>query len=202
MNAKLKKLLLNNMTMSAFFIILIVFINGCATTPPKPKTPNDVFLQSKVETNPYLKTTLVFSPGYSSRVTLKSTIKDEGFYVAALSATIIHKKISNYCLGVSDTASNWRFYSYAQDAKNGMPLGFKVIDREVKSNIYGGSPSTEEYFEISLTREYLEKSKDSGLNIEVMGLRGKRTIIIPATYVQGFPKKVDSVVLYSKVIDK
>ena len=146
MNAKLKKLLLNSMTVSVLFLFLVVFMNSCATAP-KIKTPNDVFLQSKVETDPYLKTTFVLSPGYS-----KQNILEDWYYTAALAALILKGDVISYNLGVSDTSSNWRFYSYAEDKTSGMPLGFKVMDREVKSNIYGGSPSTEEYFEISLTR--------------------------------------------------
>lgn len=76
----------------------------------------------------------------------------------------------------------WRFYNSAYDS-NGESLDTTLISRKVDSCSRYGCSHTE-HVGLNITKEYLEKNKDSGINFKLSGKAGEAIFFIPGTYVQ------------------
>jgi hypothetical protein len=78
----------------------------------------------------------------------------------------------------------WRFYNSAYDS-DGNSLNTTVISRDVSScSRYGCSH--EEHIGLNVTREYLEKKRDTGINFKVSGKAGEEIFYIPSGYIRAF----------------
>jgi len=152
-------------------LVFILFIAGCVTPL---KTANDVFLQSKIDTDSYKKTTWVESPSLEGWI-----------HSVWLRAQVENKKVILYQIYVSDRDTDWRFFHSAYDA-GGNKLDFRTVDSLVTS-----TGSTREDYVIVVDRKYLNNSIGKGINFKAVGQRGEKIIIIPSVYIEGFLRKVD-----------
>ena len=76
----------------------------------------------------------------------------------------------------------WRFYDNAYDS-NGERLDTTLISRKVEDCSRYGCSHTE-HVGLNITKEYLEKNKDSGINFKLSGKAGQAIFFIPGSYVQ------------------
>ena len=76
----------------------------------------------------------------------------------------------------------WRFYDSAYDS-NGERLDVVLISRNVDSCRRYGCSYTE-HVGLNITKEYLERNKNSGINFKLTGKAGEAVFLIPGTYVQ------------------
>lgn len=93
--------------------------------------------------------------------------------------------IISYQIYVSDYYPlNWHFYNRAFDS-NGELLDMVTIDREVES--CHSYCSYRETIGLTVTRNYLEKAKNTGIRFKLSGKSGEDAIFsIPAAYIKGF----------------
>lgn len=84
-------------------------------------------------------------------------------------------------------ANGWKFFSSALDS-DGNTLPVQVLDRQVEDTI-----GINEQFEASLTRPYLEAHRISGLDIRFGGKYGLLTVKLPASYIQAFLARLETV---------
>jgi hypothetical protein len=79
---------------------------------------------------------------------------------------------------------DWRFYQTAFDS-NGSNLNVTQISRDVSScNRYGCAK--EEHLAVNLSRDYLEKNKETGIRFKLSGKAGEEVFFIPSGYIKGF----------------
>lgn len=157
--------------------IIIVAVSGCSSTP---ETVETVYDNCKAEYDDYQKTTKVTSPAHGewfgpARSYLRSTIKDGKPLFFQLYVTCT-------------TESYAKRFNEAYDL-NGDAFELVRIDTDVSV-----SSSTTKYFEtvgILLSREYLDNSTTTGLEIQISGSSGKQVVRLPAIYVEGFLRKID-----------
>jgi len=85
----------------------------------------------------------------------------------------------------------WYFLSSASDVE-GTVLPLVQIDRNVDQ-----SANVEEIVGVTLSRDYLENHKSSGLNIRIAGQRGSVVVKVPGAYVAGFLARFDDALAQS-----
>lgn len=156
--------------------VMFLFV-GCVAINPI-KTSNDVLSKTIIDNDPYKKITWIRTPAFRNYGGI-------GYYSSFLRVLIKNENPITYQFYVSDEAKSWRFYSDAYD-NSGARLDFIGIDREVTSSAW-----TKEDFVISLSKDYLEKSTVTGINIKASGKRGDKIFFIPGYFVDGFLKKID-----------
>jgi hypothetical protein len=89
----------------------------------------------------------------------------------------------SYQIYVEDYYSgDWRFYNTAYDS-NGERLSTTLISRKVSGCSRYGCSYTE-HVGLDITREYLEKNKESGIKFKLSGKAGEEIFSIPGSYVQ------------------
>ncbi|PQA82482.1 hypothetical protein C5F52_15855 [Limnohabitans sp. TS-CS-82] len=76
----------------------------------------------------------------------------------------------------------WRHYNQAHDS-NGNSLEVNVISRDVIT-CSGGTCAYQEDLGLQVTRDYLERNKDSGLFFKISGKGGEETFRISGAYIK------------------
>ena len=147
-----------------------------------------IFKQTRVETDDYGKLTLVIGPSMEI-----STSPEYELCFAYLKGIVTS---SQFQLIVTCHAQDWSFFGQAHD-RDGEKLESVEIDRQVETRRYRSKlrsgwyeSSRHETFGIMLSREYLEKASNQGIDIKVIGKKGERIIRLPAFYIEGFLKRV------------
>ena len=79
----------------------------------------------------------------------------------------------------------WRFYSSAVD-KKGNQINFQSIDSKNTGLCVFRICNKLEEAKIFIDIEYLESSKETGIDIKVYGQRGESKIFIPSQYIKSF----------------
>lgn len=154
----------------------ILQLSGCGVQ--QPATPESVYRETTVEFDPYKNVTQIKGP----------TLEQHDQYPLIdtnLRAFAVGKNILFYQLYVDVGIGNWAFYDSARSS-DGNNLIFNSIDRIVSQN-----GSVNEIFGITLSREQLNKAKESGLNFKAVGKRRSTIISIPNSQFVGFLRKVD-----------
>jgi len=148
-----------------------------------------IFKQTRVETDDHRKLTLVIGPSVEI-----STSPGHELCFAYLKSI---EAFSQFQLIVTCHAQEWNFFNqaYATDAEK---LKFVEIDRQVEKRRYRSKLRSgwyesykHETFGITVSREYLEKALNQGVDIKVIGRTGEQIIKLPAFYIEGFLKKVN-----------
>lgn len=160
-------------------IVMVVVLTGCVTA--NTSDPRAVAEATRVKYDPYMQQTSVIGDG----------IDLEGFFPNSSTYRLgagIKNGQSYFHLHIRLWSQlGWYFLSSAADI-DGVSLPVFELDREVES---GGN--VEEKVAVQLSREYLDRHAQSGLNIRVDGKRGSVTYKVPAAYVAGFLAKYDAV---------
>ena len=98
------------------------------------------------------------------------------------------EKVSEYSfyqIYITYCQDDWCFFQSAYD-RNGRELKFIQIDRAVQR------PGVCETFAVSITREYLEIHKNSGISLKVYSNKGCEEMVrVPSHYIQAFLEKID-----------
>lgn len=93
-------------------------------------------------------------------------------------------KSTIYQIYVEDSfVGDWRFYNSAYDA-NGNRLNTTLISRDVGCR--GSSCQYVEQLGLEITREYLEKNKETGIRFKISGKFGENIFFIPSGYIKAF----------------
>lgn len=79
----------------------------------------------------------------------------------------------------------WRYYDSTHDS-NGAELPTVSISRVVESCSGSSGCTYIEHVGILVTREYLDKNRDSGIRFKVSGKAGEEVFFIPSAYVKAF----------------
>lgn len=137
-------------------------------------------------------TTDDFSDITSCEMPLKSTCSMDGTdsymncagYVVHSRLKLIHKSSQNAQFGISGYiwAPQWTFPQKALDS-DGKAIDFENLDSIPRCS--GSTCRTQEYFLITLDKDYLNQHKTSGISIKIYGKRGNARVEFPAHYVQG-----------------
>lgn len=156
----------------------VLSLSACMTVPTiNTNDPQAVSASTTVKHDNFKKITIYVGPN-----ALSDPVYDNVFLRAS--------KIQStgeilYQIYVKDYYSgSWRFYNSAYDS-NGNRLETNVIGREVGSCTSNGC-SHEEHLGLKVSREYLEKSQDSGINFKISGKAGEEIFFIPGAYIKGF----------------
>lgn len=147
-----------------------------------------IFKETRVETDDSRKLTWIIGPSVEV-----STGREHELCFAHLKGVATS---SQFQLIASYHARDWNFFDRAYD-REGERLEFVKIDRQTEKTRYRSKlrsewyeSATHETFGIMVSREYLEKASNQGMDIKVRGKRGEQIIKIPAFYIEGFLKKV------------
>lgn len=132
-------------------------------------------------------TTLYEGPNVSADV----TFDEDPLWAVRLRAGMTKGGAAHYQIYVKDSyvGPRWPDYNEAYDSRS-VRLTLRKIDREVK-NCTRECLFTEEVA-INLSLDYLERARESGIKFRVYGSNRGREFLIPAGYVQGFLKAVQS----------
>lgn len=159
----------------------LIALAGCATQPPVPQvdmtTPRSIASEVRVTHDEFKKLTTYQGP----------PLQQDGLgalYIRAWKDDASNK--STYQIYVMDYYhGEWRFYNSAHDS-NGQALNTTVISREVGRCSGRGGCSHFEHLGLNVSREYLEKSRETGLRFKISGKAGEQVYSIPAKYIDGF----------------
>lgn len=177
--------------------ILMVLLVGCAAAPhyelsrqsnstsklyvPKAQTLTSaaqVTSQTEVGPDPFNRGTEIKGPW------INTPIPSVGFQRSRL-RHYTTEQFDLYQLYVQYVAESWALFERAYDTR-GDELKFTKIERQAHR------PWIWEDFAINLERAYLDRAAAEGLNLRAIGRKGDTLLKLPAFYVQGFLKKVDS----------
>jgi len=164
------------MKISIVLASAVLLIGGCVAPAPKVNwnDPQETVSRVKVVRDDFKKVTKYIGPDSdksSSAIFIRAWKYDTG-----IKQYQIYAKHHYY--------GDWRFYRSAYD-RSGKRLKFKSISRDVGSCSYG-SCSFNEHMGISVTRQYLEAHKNTGIQFKVSGKTGEVIFQLPAGYIQGF----------------
>lgn len=113
-----------------------------------------------------------------------SSTKDDRDSVFIRSWKYDKDNITKYQIYIADYyLGEWRFYNSAFDS-NGNKLDVVVIARDVGSCSRYSGCSHIEHIGINISKEYLEKNKDSGIHFKLNGKAGDEIFLLPSAYVQ------------------
>lgn len=99
-------------------------------------------------------------------------------------------KMSYSVNGIDLYGKSWRYYDTAYDSA-GKKLKFTSLHRKV-SSCDTDTCTYAEIFSIDVTRGYLERYKEKGIDIQISGKMGKEIFNIPPSYIKGFLSAVPS----------
>ncbi len=157
-------------------ICFILLLSGCAEMPRV--NPYDQEAVSKgvvIEHDDVNKITKFTGPNGADN-------KFKTLYIRAWKIDGVDK--IDYQIYVKDYyTGGWRFYNSSWDSK-GTQFTTIIIGRDTDCIRYGCA-----YYEtlgLNVTREYLEKSLDSGISFQISGKGGKEVFTIPAEYIKAF----------------
>ena len=167
--------------MKSFFLMLLslsILISGCATTVSSPQQVTDA---TKIKFDPYANSYSVsgmqLDTGSFPNIT---KIRMRGGFDKSGGNEFIQLYVFHW------SQTGWKFFNQASDI-SGTSLNVRPLSRDVNSNA-----TVEEHIAIDLPRDFLESRKNQGLNIRLLGNRGKLIIEIPSAYIIGFLEKYDS----------
>jgi hypothetical protein len=178
---------LNLMTSKIFKTNLIiaslafsVTLTGCAIPEPVNwNDPNTVSTRTVINHDDFKKVTNYRGPDIASGFT--------ALYTALFLRAWKNDKTGDVQYQIYDRewySGDWRFYDTAYDS-NGNKLDVTVIDRKVneceRSKCY-----YHEDLGLNVSRDYLEKSRESGVKFKVSGKGGEAVEFLPPGYIQGF----------------
>lgn len=158
-----------------YILPIIVLISvGCAGV--RYETTDQVTEATKVIKDPYTNTTWINSP----TVNCGDSIGDKCYFRTAF----INDKFAFYQLVIKIMNKGWLFLDTAYDIQ-GNKLDLKVLDRKVLR----GSV-VQEIIGIKLEDQYIAQAVVNGINIKLIGKRGRTIIKLSGGYVFGYLQKV------------
>ncbi len=157
-----------------FLLILFIFTAGCAGV--RYETTDQVAEDTKIIKDPYTNTTWVNSP----QVNCGDSIGDKCYFRTAF----VNDKFGFYQLVIRIMNKGWLFIDTAYDIQ-GNKLDLKVIDRKVLR----GSV-VQEIVGIRLDDPYIAQAVVNGINIKLIGKRGKTIIKLSGGFVFGYLQAV------------
>jgi len=172
--------------------LLLGGLAGCATTDSARSGVADsnltaewVSANSKIERDDFKQSTSVRGPDFEEKV------DREGSYyrthIRAMLAKNGAERIQIYVATHLD--GSWRNFRVAHD-QDGIPLVVSKMARKKQCKEEGCVYY--EHFGMMISTEYLEARVRNGIDLVVSGPGGEMSVVIPASYVEGFLNRIDS----------
>jgi hypothetical protein len=154
---------------------------GCASLPVVTnQTPEQIASQSAIKRDDFAKTISV-----EGQNILFGDWSQNRYYLSAVKTlNSDHVLISLVIFTRRSYQQGWAFWEMAYDSD-----GNKLPSDRVASEVRDGG-GTSEAFQISLSRDYLDKHQD-GFKLKIYGSRAQQILSVPGNYVRGFLLKVD-----------
>ncbi len=157
-------------------LFLISLLTGCAAPAPKLNIYDSQAIAGQiiVKRDDFQKSTDYIAPNIANEI--GDILRIRAWKFENTSQTAYQIYVADYYYG------DWRFYKSTFDS-NGNRLDTTLISRKVESCSRYGCYHTE-HLGINVTKDYLEKNKETGITFKVSGTAGEAVFSIPGAYIQ------------------